>query len=145
MNYRLGEACSHIATVLTCIVKAGEARMKSGSDACTSQKCMWLPPARNVSLLLHKIGSYLPPNLYHYRLHQHLSVILYLLLPPKDQQRVAVVVFQVRYQLQHLSNDLKHFTRSWIKQKLNQQFLRYCNHMPSSLSQNLVTTAYLHL
>lgn len=48
---RLGEACSHIATVLTSVVKADEARKKCGSDSCTSQKCMWLPPAMNVCML----------------------------------------------------------------------------------------------
>lgn len=49
--YRLGEACSHIAALLSCVVKAAEARQTCGRDSCTSQKCMWLPPAKNVRQL----------------------------------------------------------------------------------------------
>ena len=45
---RIGEACSHVATVLSCIVKAHESRQNSNS--CTSQACQWLPPAKNVSM-----------------------------------------------------------------------------------------------
>ena len=48
VNNRLGEACSHIATLLSCVVKAAEACQVQGSNSCTSQKCVWLPPARNV-------------------------------------------------------------------------------------------------
>ena len=45
----LGEACSHIAAVLSCLVRATELRHKSGLDSCTSQQCSWLPTARDVS------------------------------------------------------------------------------------------------
>jgi len=45
---RLGEACSHIAALLSCVVQAVVARQSSGSYSCTSQKCVWLPPAKNV-------------------------------------------------------------------------------------------------
>ena len=43
---RFGEACSHIAAILSCLVKATELRYKSDLDSCTSQR---LPTARDVS------------------------------------------------------------------------------------------------
>ena len=46
--HRLGEACCHIAAVLSCLVRGTEMRSKSGVESCTSQPCAWLPPARNV-------------------------------------------------------------------------------------------------
>ena len=46
---RLGEACSHIAAILSCFVRATELCYKSGLDSCTSQQCSWLPTARDVS------------------------------------------------------------------------------------------------
>lgn len=46
--YRLGETCSHVAAILSCVVEAVEARKAQGSSSCTSQKCTWLSSARNV-------------------------------------------------------------------------------------------------
>ena len=46
---RLGEACSHIAAVLSCLVRAAEAQLKTGQTSCTSQKCSWLPTTKSVS------------------------------------------------------------------------------------------------
>ena len=53
MNFagRLGEACSHVAAILTCVIRANVLRTQSAVEACTSKKCAWLPPACNVSLL----------------------------------------------------------------------------------------------
>lgn len=45
----LGEACSHIAAVLSALVNASDMRNRSGVDACTSKPCSWLPPAHNVT------------------------------------------------------------------------------------------------
>ena len=45
---RLGEACSHIAALLSCLVAAVESRENAGTDSVTSQSCKWLPPANNV-------------------------------------------------------------------------------------------------
>ena len=44
----MGEACSHIAAVLSCIVKSVEAQEQSGVESCTSKACYWLPAARKV-------------------------------------------------------------------------------------------------
>lgn len=43
----LGEACTHIAATVTCVINAVEARMKAGTS-CTSQPCYWLPVKRDV-------------------------------------------------------------------------------------------------
>lgn len=48
--YSLGEACSHIAALLSCVVKASQARQSAGVDSSTSVACSWLPPSRNVSI-----------------------------------------------------------------------------------------------
>jgi len=61
--FRLGEACTHINTVLSCAVKAAEARSKLGSDSCTSQKCIWLPSTSNVSVLIY-IFSFITTSLH---------------------------------------------------------------------------------
>ena len=45
---RLGEACSHIAALISCVIATVESREKAGIDSVTSQSCKWLPPARNV-------------------------------------------------------------------------------------------------
>ena len=47
-SYRLGEACSHIAAVLSCLVRSAEVKQQSGPDSCTSKQCSWLPTARDV-------------------------------------------------------------------------------------------------
>ena len=47
--YRLGETCSHVAAVITCLIRAAELQSSSGDSACTSQKCSWLPTAQDVS------------------------------------------------------------------------------------------------
>ncbi|XP_022084544.1 uncharacterized protein LOC110975965 [Acanthaster planci] len=41
-------ACSHVAALISSVVKANQLRKAPGSDACTSQKCAWLPAKRNV-------------------------------------------------------------------------------------------------
>lgn len=46
--YRLGEACSHIAAILSCLVRSAEVKQQSGIDSCTSKQCSWLPTARDV-------------------------------------------------------------------------------------------------
>ena len=38
---RLGEACSHIAAVVSCLINATEIRKQSGADSCTSTLCGW--------------------------------------------------------------------------------------------------------
>ena len=40
-THSLGEACSHVAAVLSCVIKANELRKQSGMDACTSSLCSW--------------------------------------------------------------------------------------------------------
>ena len=45
--YRLGEACSYIAAIISSLVAANSIRQRSAS--VTSQRCMWLPPAKSVS------------------------------------------------------------------------------------------------
>jgi hypothetical protein len=45
---RIGEACTYIATVLSCVVKAAETRKNSGMNSCTSKICQWLPPSKNI-------------------------------------------------------------------------------------------------
>ena len=45
---RLEEACSPIAAVLSCLIRATQLRLQSGLDSCTSRECMWLAPAQNV-------------------------------------------------------------------------------------------------
>jgi hypothetical protein len=45
----LGETCSHIAAVLTTVVKAVDARKMCGIDSCTSKTCYWLPAAAKVN------------------------------------------------------------------------------------------------
>jgi len=45
--FRLGEACSHIAAIISTLVAANSIRQRSTS--VTSQRCSWLPPAKNVS------------------------------------------------------------------------------------------------
>ena len=47
---RLGEVCSHVAAIISCLVRASEAQSKSGATSCTSQKCSWLPASRDVSV-----------------------------------------------------------------------------------------------
>lgn len=47
---RIGEACSHIAAVISCLVRAADLQARSGVTACTSQKFSWLPVARDVSI-----------------------------------------------------------------------------------------------
>ena len=47
--YRLGEACSHVAAVISCLIEAAQYQQQTGTTACTSQKCRWLPTVRNVS------------------------------------------------------------------------------------------------
>ena len=47
--YRLGEDCSHVAAVLSRLVRATGTCKKSGTNFCTSQECYWLPPFCNVS------------------------------------------------------------------------------------------------
>jgi len=51
--YRLGEACSHIAALLSCVIAAVESREKAGIDSVTSQSCKWLPPARKCMCIIH--------------------------------------------------------------------------------------------
>ena len=34
---RLGEACSHIAAIISCLIKAAEYQEQSGTNSCTSQ------------------------------------------------------------------------------------------------------------
>ena len=46
---RLGEACSHVAAILSSLATATDVQLKSGINSCTSQTCMWLPPAKNMS------------------------------------------------------------------------------------------------
>ena len=46
---RLGEVCSHIAAVLSCLVRSAEDQLKTGQTSCTSQKCSWLPTTKSVS------------------------------------------------------------------------------------------------
>ena len=41
--------CSHIAAIISCIIRASELQSRSGTSACTSQKCSWLPTTRDVS------------------------------------------------------------------------------------------------
>lgn len=43
-----------IVAVLTCVVKASDARSKSGQDACTSKSCSWIPTPMNVSSIFYK-------------------------------------------------------------------------------------------
>ncbi|XP_065919932.1 uncharacterized protein [Dysidea avara] len=43
----LGEACSHIAAIISSLVAANSIRQRSAS--VTSQRCMWLPPAKSVT------------------------------------------------------------------------------------------------
>ena len=45
---RLGESCSHVAALLTTVVKAVDCRKQAGLNACTSQACYWLPSAAKV-------------------------------------------------------------------------------------------------
>ena len=45
----LGEACCHIAAIISGLVNATEVRRNSGSDAYTSRKCVWLPATQDVS------------------------------------------------------------------------------------------------
>ena len=50
-NYSLGETCSHVAAVISCLIKAAQLQYSSGDSACTSQQCSWLPTAIDVSKL----------------------------------------------------------------------------------------------
>ena len=47
-TYRLGEACSHVAAVISCLIEAAQDQEQMGTTACTSQRCSWLPTIRNV-------------------------------------------------------------------------------------------------
>ena len=47
---RLGEACSHIATIASCMINAREARQQTGADSCTSTLCGWGHLAREVRM-----------------------------------------------------------------------------------------------
>ena len=49
-SHRLGEACAHIAAILSCLVRATQMRQKSGVDSCTSQLCTWLPTSHQVRI-----------------------------------------------------------------------------------------------
>ena len=49
--FRLGEACSHLAALLSCLVTAVESRERAGTDSITSLSCKWLPPTKNVCIL----------------------------------------------------------------------------------------------
>lgn len=55
--YRLGEACSHLAALLSCVVEASVARQMSGRDCCTAKKCLWLQPATSVSTIYNAIAT----------------------------------------------------------------------------------------
>ena len=46
--HRLGEACSHIAAILSCMIRSAEVKQQSGIDSCTSKQCSWLPTVRDV-------------------------------------------------------------------------------------------------
>ncbi len=52
---RPGEACSHIAAVISCLVRAAEVQTTSGATACTSKMCSWLPVARDVSIIGYNV------------------------------------------------------------------------------------------
>ena len=47
---RLGEACSHIAAITSCMINATEVRQQTGADSCTSTLCGWSRSAREVSM-----------------------------------------------------------------------------------------------
>ena len=47
---RLEEACTNIAAVISCLIRASELRANSGATACTSKECAWLPIAWDVSI-----------------------------------------------------------------------------------------------
>ena len=48
--YRLGEACSHIAAIASCMINAREACQQTGADSCTSTLCGWSHSAREVRM-----------------------------------------------------------------------------------------------
>ena len=54
LNYdvvnRLGESCSHIVAVTSCMINAREARQWTGADSCTSTLCGWSHSAREVRI-----------------------------------------------------------------------------------------------
>ena len=55
---RLGEACSHVAAIISCVIRASQLQERSGATARTSQECTWLPTARDVSfqfLVVHQV------------------------------------------------------------------------------------------
>ena len=54
--YRLGEACSHVAAVLSCLIKATEARKKSGAEAFTSRRSAWLLPVQDVCYIIQWVS-----------------------------------------------------------------------------------------
>ena len=45
---RLREECNHIATVISCLVRASEVQSKSSTKSYTSQKCSSLPASQGV-------------------------------------------------------------------------------------------------
>ena len=57
--HSLGEACSHIAAILTCVINASEARKQAGYNSCTSHLCSWLPSPNDVCELLIYNGIYM--------------------------------------------------------------------------------------
>ena len=46
----LGEACSHIAVITSCMINATEVCKQTGADSCTSNLCGWNQSAREVSI-----------------------------------------------------------------------------------------------
>ena len=38
-TYRLGEACSHVTAVISCLIEAAQHQEQMETTACTSQRC----------------------------------------------------------------------------------------------------------
>ena len=55
---RLGEACSHIAAIASCMINAVEVRKQNGADSCTSNLCGWNHSASEVWNAMHKQELY---------------------------------------------------------------------------------------
>ncbi|XP_072034297.1 uncharacterized protein [Amphiura filiformis] len=58
----LGETCSHVACAMSAVARAVFIRKQSGLDACTSQKCEWLPPTQEVSAAMVRDIAFVRPS-----------------------------------------------------------------------------------
>ncbi len=88
---------SHIAALLSYLIKATEARKKSGSEACTSKKCSWLLPAQDVGYSLFELYFINLFNSFHQLLFLKLS---FLVCPVERRESILVWNPQIKLKLQ---------------------------------------------